>query len=170
MATRHFRHQVGGRRRDDDEVGIAREPNMADVEFALRIEQVGIGAFAGQRAGGKRRDEVLRGGGEDATHLRAAILQAADQIERFIGGDAAADDEQDAPAAGFGARCAFAAPVARRGSKRSRISRPASSAAARKMTRTSSSIERPCRAARSRSSVFSFSSSWRTVRLATGIS
>ncbi len=85
-------------------VGIAREPDVADVEFALRIEQIGIGAFAGQRADGQRRDEVLRGRRENAAHVRAAVLQAADQIERFIGGDAAADDEQDAPAAGFGGR------------------------------------------------------------------
>ena len=39
---------------------------------------------------------MLRGGGEDAAHARAAVLQAADEIERFVGGDAAADDEQDA--------------------------------------------------------------------------
>ncbi len=100
MAARDFRDQVGGRRRDDDEIGVARQADMADVEFALRIEQIGIGALAGERAGGKRRDEMLRGGGENAAHLRAALLQAPDQIERFIGGDAAADDEQDARAFG----------------------------------------------------------------------
>jgi len=33
--------------------------------------------------------------------LRAAVLQAADQIERFISGDATADDEQDAVAIRF---------------------------------------------------------------------
>ena len=61
MAARHFRDQVGGRRRDNDQIGIAREANVADVEFALRIEQVGIGALAGKRADRERRDEVLRG-------------------------------------------------------------------------------------------------------------
>ena len=54
-----------------------------------------------KRAGGERRDEMLRGGGEDAAHLRAAVLQAPDQVERFVGGDAAADDEQDAVAVRF---------------------------------------------------------------------
>ena len=68
---------------------------MADVEFALRIEQVGIGAFAGKRGDGKRRDEVLRGRSEDTARLRAAVLQPADQIERLIGGNAAADDQKD---------------------------------------------------------------------------
>src|SRR5580704_4328560 len=78
---------------------------MADVELALRIEQIGENALAAQRAGGERRDELLRGGGEDAAHLRAAVLQAPDQIERFVGGDAAANDEQDAVAVRFrGAR------------------------------------------------------------------
>ena len=95
MATGHFRHEIGGRRRDDDEIGVARQADMADVELALRIEQIGIGALAAQRAGGKRGDEALRGGGENAAHLGAAILQAPDQVERFVGRDAAADDEQN---------------------------------------------------------------------------
>ena len=96
MAARHLGHQIGRRWRDDDEIGVARQANMADVELALRIEQIGEGALAAQRAGGERRDEMLRGGREDAAHLCAAILQAADQVERFVGGNAAADDEQNA--------------------------------------------------------------------------
>ena len=40
VAVRHLRHQVGGRGRDHDEVGVAREPDVADIEFARRIEQV----------------------------------------------------------------------------------------------------------------------------------
>ncbi len=98
VAARHLRQQVRRRRRHDDEIGVARQTNMTDVELAVRIEQVGMNAFAAQRGGGERRDEMLRGGGEDATHLGAAVLQPPDQIERFIGGDAAADDEQHAVA------------------------------------------------------------------------
>ena len=97
MAAGHFRDQIRGRRRDDDQIGVARQADMADIEFALRIEQVGVGAFTGERASRKRRNEMLRGGGENAAHANAAILQAADQIERFVGGNAATDDEQDAP-------------------------------------------------------------------------
>ena len=33
---------------------------MADIELALRIEQVGEGALAAERAGRERRDEMLR--------------------------------------------------------------------------------------------------------------
>ena len=102
MATRHFRDQIGGCRRHDNKVGIAGKPNVADIEFALWIEQIGIGAFSGQRADGQWRNEMLRGSGENATDVRAAVLQTADQIERFIGGNAATYNEQDALAAGFG--------------------------------------------------------------------
>ena len=79
------------------EVGVAGEADMADVELALRVEQVGVGALAAERAGRERRDEVLRRAGEDAAHPRAAVLQPPDQVERLVGGDAAADDEEDAP-------------------------------------------------------------------------
>ena len=44
---------------------------------------------------------MLGGLRENAAHIRAAVLQAADEIERFIGGNAAADDEQEARAAGL---------------------------------------------------------------------
>jgi hypothetical protein len=101
MAARHLRQQIGRRRRDDNEIGVARQTNVADIELAVRIEQVGENALAAQRAGGERRDEMLRGGGEDTAHLGAAVLQAADQVERFVGGDAAADDEQHAGAVRF---------------------------------------------------------------------
>ena len=133
MAAGHFGDQIGGRRRHHDEIGVAREADMADVEFALRIEQIGIGALAGERAGGKRRDEMLRGLGEDAAHARAAILQAADEIERLIGGDAAADDEQNARAQSSPRQAS--ALVRRLAGPAARIvratSRPASSAACR---------------------------------------
>ena len=59
-AVRHLGHQVGGGRRDDDEVGLARQPDMADVELGSRVEQVGEGMLAGERADRQRRDELLR--------------------------------------------------------------------------------------------------------------
>ncbi len=96
VTARHFRHQIGGRRRDDDEIGVAGETNMADIEFALRIEQIGVNVLAGERAGGERRNEMLRGRGENAAHMHAVVLQAANKIERFVGGNAAADDEKHA--------------------------------------------------------------------------
>ena len=64
----HLGHQVGGGRRDDDQIGFAREPDVADVEFARRIEQVGEDALADNGAGRQRRDEMLGRLGEDAAH------------------------------------------------------------------------------------------------------
>ena len=53
VALRHLRHQVGGRRRHHDQVAVAREPDMAGIEFALGVEQVGVGALVRQSAGRK---------------------------------------------------------------------------------------------------------------------
>ena len=61
VAAGHFRHEIRRCGRDDNEIGVAGQADMADVELALRIEQIRIGALAAQRAGGERRDEVLRG-------------------------------------------------------------------------------------------------------------
>ena len=44
----------------------------------------------------QRRDEFLRRRRHHAAHRSAALAQAADQVERLLGGDAAADDQQDA--------------------------------------------------------------------------
>jgi hypothetical protein len=49
-----------------------------------------------KRADRKRRDEFPRGRCHDAANRSAAFAQAADQVERLVSGDAAADDEQDA--------------------------------------------------------------------------
>ena len=46
-----LRHQVGGGRRHDDEVGLAGEPDMADLGLVVAVEQVGMHALAGQRGG-----------------------------------------------------------------------------------------------------------------------
>ena len=99
-----FRHQVGGGRRDDDQVGLARQADVADVVLVLAVEEVGEDMVGRQRADRQRRDEFLRGGGHDAAHGGAALAQAADQVERLVGRDAAADDQEDA-LAGQCARC-----------------------------------------------------------------
>ena len=89
-------HQVGGGRRDDDEVGLASQPDMADILLVLAVEQIGEDMVGGQRADRQRRDETLRGLGHDGAHRGAALAQPADQVERFVGGDAAADDQENA--------------------------------------------------------------------------
>ena len=54
--------------------------------------------LAAQRLGRQRRDELLGRGGHRDAHRRAAFAQAANQVERLVGRDAAADDQQDAGA------------------------------------------------------------------------
>ena len=130
----------------------------------LRVEQVGERMLAGERADRQRRDELLRRLRQDHAHRGAALAQPADQVERFVGRDAAADDEQDARGAGLGAAAGLRCAGRRRSAADANAS--PSAAALRRMVRTSSSTERPFWAARSRSCFFSFSSSWRTVRLA----
>ncbi len=99
VPARHLRHQVGGRRRDHHEIGVAGEPDVADVELGLRVEEIGVGMLPGDGAGGQRRDEGLGGRGHHHAHRAAALAQAADEVERLIRGDASPDDEEDAPAA-----------------------------------------------------------------------
>ena len=107
-AKGQFRHQIGGRRRDHDQIGLARQPDVADIELTPRIEQIGEHALAGDGAGRQRGDEMLRRFGENAAYGNAAFFQAPDEIERLVGGDAAADDQQHALAIG-GLRCLGAA-------------------------------------------------------------
>ena len=38
MPPRQLGHEVGGCRRDHDEIGLTGEPDVADVELAVRIE------------------------------------------------------------------------------------------------------------------------------------
>ncbi len=101
---RHFGDQICGGRRHHDQVGLARQPDVADVELLVRIEQIGEDALAGQRAGRQRRDELLRRLRHRDAHAQAALAQPPDQVERLVGRDAAADDEQDALALGRAAR------------------------------------------------------------------
>ena len=161
------------------EIGLARQPDMADVEFGRGIEQVGERPLARKRAGRQGRNEFLRRFGEDAAYGKRALLQPPDEVERFIGGDAAADDQQNASCArcrsivrlgrrllrrdvaalGRGAGASHRVPR-RRSRRRRRL---------RRMVRASSSMERPFLAARRRRRFFNSSSSWRMVMLAMGM-
>ena len=73
------------------------KPDMPDVELAVGVEQIGEDPLAVKRAGRQRRDELLRRRGEDAAHRGAALLEPADEVERLVGRDAAADDQENAP-------------------------------------------------------------------------
>src|SRR6185437_2066215 len=65
------------------------------VELAFRVEQIGVAALVRERACGKRSYKLLRGFGQHAADADLPLFQPADQVERLIGGNAAADDERD---------------------------------------------------------------------------
>ena len=96
VAARHLRQQVGGGRRHHDQVGLARQADVADLALVVEIEQLGEDAVAGQRADRQRRDELLRRPGQDRAHADGGLAQAADQLQALVGGNAAADDQHDA--------------------------------------------------------------------------
>ena len=96
---RELGDQVGGGRRDDHEVGGARQLDMAHLGLVGQVEERAVDRVAGEGGDGERRDELGAAGGQDRRHRGAGLLQQADELEALVGGDAAADD-QEYPAAG----------------------------------------------------------------------
>jgi len=109
VAACHFGQKIGRRRGNHDKVGIAREADMADIELALRIEQIAVSTFAANRADGQRRHEVLgRGVRMSADACRAPA--GAGSNRATCRRQCAADDQKDAPRA----RCGSARLLPRR--------------------------------------------------------
>ena len=97
QAHRHPRDQIGARRRHDDEIGLARQSDVAHLALVGQRPEIGIDLVLAQRGDRERRHEMLRRRSHDAAHRRAALAQPADQLEALIGGDAAGDDQENAP-------------------------------------------------------------------------
>jgi hypothetical protein len=92
---RHLGEEVRCGRRHHDEVGLARQPDMPDLGFVLEVEEIGEDFFLGEHRERERRDELGAAACHNSAHRCAPLLQAAHAIAAIIGGDAAADDEQD---------------------------------------------------------------------------
>ena len=97
-ALRHLGHEIGGGGRHEDEVGAARQFDMAHLGLIGQREQVVVDALARQAGDRQRRDELLGRGRHHGAHRDPALAQAADEVEGLVGRDAAAHDEQDATA------------------------------------------------------------------------
>ena len=71
------------------------QPVLEDLDPELEEAAASLGAhrLTAERLGRKGGDEPLGGGGHGDTHRRAAFTQAANQVERLVGRDAAADDQ-----------------------------------------------------------------------------
>ena len=70
LPVRHLGEKIGGRRRHDDEIGLARETNMANLGLVLEVEQIGEGLLLGEHGERKRRDEFGAAVREDRAHRR----------------------------------------------------------------------------------------------------
>ena len=95
-AMGHLGHEIGGGGRHHNKVGLARQANVADIVLGGAVPQVAEDGVAGNGADAHRCDELLGRLTHDAAHRRAALTQAADQVEAFIGRNPSADDEKDA--------------------------------------------------------------------------
>ena len=93
---RHLGHEVGAGRRHHDEVGLARQADMAHLGFVGQGEQLLIHLLAADRGEGEGRDEFRPAAGQDHAERQAAVAPAPDQLQRLVGGDAAGNDEEDA--------------------------------------------------------------------------
>ena len=94
MAAGHLRHQIGGGRGHHDQIGLAREADVADLALVIEVEKIGEDPVVGQGTDRQRCDELLRCSRHDCTHRYSAFPCAPDQLQAFVGGDAAADDQQ----------------------------------------------------------------------------
>jgi hypothetical protein len=90
------RDQVGGGRGDEDQVGPARQLDMAHGGFGGRVEQVEVHRMAGEGLQGQRGDEFAPALGHHHAHFGALILESAHQFGALVGGDAATDADDDA--------------------------------------------------------------------------
>ena len=81
MTAGKFCHQVGSRGCYHDQVSLACQPDMPDIEFACRIEEVGEDTLADERTCRKRCYELLGGFGQDAAYGNVALFQPPDEIE-----------------------------------------------------------------------------------------
>jgi hypothetical protein len=90
-----LRHEVRARRRDHDDVAIARMLDVAHAVGDAAVPEIGPYGLPRQRLERYRRDEAGRRFGHDHAHIRAAADQQAHELGRLVGCDAAADTQED---------------------------------------------------------------------------
>ncbi|MNS67853.1 hypothetical protein D3C72_1011160 [compost metagenome] len=93
--VRRLGDQARGGRRHHHQIGPARQLDMAHGRLVFRHEQVLPHRMAGQGRQRHGGDELGPRLGQQAHHLGPGLFQQARQLQRLVGGDAAADDQQD---------------------------------------------------------------------------
>ena len=96
VATGHLGHQIGCRRRNDDQIGGARQLYVTHLGLVGQVEQIGIDLLGRQRGGGQRRHEFLRCPGEDWCHAAACFADQPDQFQRLESSYPAANNQKNA--------------------------------------------------------------------------
>ena len=94
-AVRHLGEQIGRGRADDNQIGAARQLDVAHLDLTGQIPERGVHRVFAERGQGHRGDEFGAALGQHTADLAAALADQAHQLASLIGRDAAADDEQD---------------------------------------------------------------------------
>ena len=83
------------RRRDHDEVGGARQLDMADRASSVRLKRSSRTGCPLSVAADRGRYELLGRRGHDDAHRRAAVPEPPDQLQRLVGRDSSTDDQEN---------------------------------------------------------------------------
>ncbi len=97
MSACHLGHDVGSCRGDDDEIGRARKLDVSDLGLIRQAEELGEPALAVRLATDRGvMNSAPRSVRMARTSTRALAQSRRMSSRRFIGGDAARDDQQNA--------------------------------------------------------------------------
>ena len=94
QSLRHFRHQIGGARRHNDQISRTGQLDVAHLGLIGQVKQIAIDLLTRQCGDGQRCHKLLAGTGQYRCDRCAALGQPPDQIKRLIGSDSATDDQQ----------------------------------------------------------------------------
>ena len=95
-APGELRQDVGGRRRDEQQVRVPHKRDVLDIPSGGEVELPGKHRLAGQGLECQRSDEFPGMLGHDRRHLRSRAPQAAHDLRGLVGRDPARDAEDDA--------------------------------------------------------------------------
>ena len=93
--VRQFGERVGGAGRNDEGVGLMRQPDVEHVRFAAPQIGLGVGAAASDRLKGERRDKFFPRFGKDHVHQRSRLRQLGRQVGGFVDRDGTRHTEKD---------------------------------------------------------------------------
>jgi hypothetical protein len=94
-AVGKFRQQIGRGRRHKQHIGPTGKLDVSHLAFRRQIKELLVNTFARQAFEGQRRNETAGGPGHDATHASPLFAQGTGQFSDTVGGNAAADADED---------------------------------------------------------------------------